>query len=512
MKQQKYLILVFLICSICKFIKSSETTTKEPSEHEMINGDEKVTDDLATNLTPDFELPPIPTLDTSIFESFKSVELVKNLTDRPTRSSSRFTTIGLDSTRSAALIDSNIVLTNGTSPSKRLLINSMNTFTFKLFKHLLNKYSNILISPISLYSSLIALHAASSGSTEAQLTKLLALNGVSEKQIAIGYRLIIDSMQTSLGEQNQFKLLNAMLVDKQITVSSSYQEKMSKLYNMVIESVAFATEGEQIYQYVNNMVNWRTDGNIASVLDDRPDPLSKLLLVNAVHFKGQWAKSFNPKETILMNFRNKDTEPTKIRMMKIISDFDVYCDNVRQRGQMAPICSVKIPYAGNQLSMQIIQSATSRSSLKESVESRLNSQLLKELDLKYESKQLELGLPSFRLEDAHELREPMEVLGANSMFTKDKANLDKFMARSGKNSTAIRGPKDDLFVNQFKHKASISVNEQGTTASAVTSVLIGNRNSPNKFFIDRPFIFLIRDNRSGTILFIGRIENLESSE
>lgn len=500
MNRSKFSLFVFLVCACSlNFAATNETTTIQ-----ALNSSADPTTSQSPARTspnaPNLDLPPLPTLDMSNFELPKSAALIKNLTDRPTRSS--FFNMG--STRSADGADLS---------SSRLLINSMNAFTFKLFSYLMEKYSNIVVSPISLYSSLIVLHAASSGSTEAQLTKLLALTGVSDKQIAAGYRSILDSMDSGLGDRNQMKLINTMLVDKKVPISSTYVDKMSKYYNLAVESVEFATEAEHIFQFVNNQVNWATDGKIKTILEQRPDPLSKLLLLNAVHFKGEWAKSFNPKDTTSMAFRNAEKPPSKVRMMKMIGEFDAHCDNMRVRGPNAPICSIKIPYEGEHITMQIIQSSSVKISLKEAVERRLNAQLLQELESKFSPKLVELGLPSFKLEDIHELREPMDFLGANSMFTKDRANLNKFLTRSANAANSSDAAKDsnaDLFVNQFRHKASISVNEQGTVASAGTSVLIGNRSGTNKFYVDRPFIFIIKDERSGAILFMGRINNLDA--
>lgn len=494
MNRSKFLLFVFVACSL-GLAAANENTTQQ------FNGSSTSQSPRKAN-TPNSDLPPMPTLDLSNFELPKSTVLIKNLTDRPTRSS--FFNVG--STRSADVTD--------LATSSRPLINSMNTFTFKLFSYLMEKYSNIIISPISLYSSLIVLHAASSGSTEAQLSKLLALTGLSDKQIAASYRSILDSMDSGLGDRNQLKLINTMLVDKKVPISPTYVDKMTKFYNLAVESVEFATEAEHIFQFVNNQVNWQTDGHIKSILDKRPDPLSKLLLLNAVHFKGEWAKSFNPKDTTPMNFRNAEKPPTKVKMMKMVNEFDAHCDNMRVRGPNAPLCSIKIPYEGEQITMQIIQSGNAKISLKDALERRLNAQLLQELEAKYSPKLVELGLPSFKLEDIHELREPMDFLGANSMFTRDRANLNKFLTRSSPtgNSTgeSNKDSSADLFVNQFRHKASIAVNEQGTVASAATSVLIGNRSGTNKFYVDRPFILIIKDERSGAILFMGRINNLDA--
>ena len=501
MNRSKFSLFVFLVCACSlDFAATNETTTVQAPNSSSDQSTSRSPDKTSPSV-PNLDLPPIPTLDLGNFELPKSSALIKNLTDRTTRSSF----FNLGSTRSADGAD--------LSSSSRLLINSMNAFTFKLFNYLMVKYSNIIISPISLYSSLIVLHAASSGSTEAQLTKLLALTGVSDKQIATGYRSILDSMDSGLGDRNQLKLINTMLVDKKVPISSTYVDKMNKYYNLAVESVEFATEAEHIFQFVNNQVNWATDGKIKTILEQRPDPLSKLLLLNAVHFKGEWAKSFNPKDTTPMAFRNAEKPPSKVRMMKMVGEFEAHCDNMRVRGPNAPVCSIKIPYEGRQITMQIIQSGNAKISLKEAVERRLSAQLLQELEAKFSTKLVELGLPSFKLEDIHELREPMDFLGANSMFTKDRANLNKFLTRSasaGNSSDVAKDSSADLFVNQFRHKASISVNEQGTVASAATSVLIGNRSGTNKFFVDRPFILIIKDERSGAILFMGRINNLDA--
>ncbi|RWS31769.1 serpin B6-like protein [Leptotrombidium deliense] len=371
------------------------------------------------------------------------------------------------------------------------LVESNNRFGFKLCNALI-KYSgkkNIFISPMSLFGTLVTVYAASSAETSEEMANVLELGHQREEDVQNGFRDILHNLMYENSKENTLKLLNAMFVDNSINVSSTFTDKVRTYYNGYLEKVGFASEPEYVVQWANQLVEWWTEGNIKKLLNNQLDPMTKLLLVNAIYFKGKWAEIFNPKHTTEYPFKNADGSVSKVKMMRLSSKFKTFCDN-----ETLNTCAIELPYSGNHLSFVVLlpMKGGDLSTLNVILQPEAVNTLLNNL----EERSLELGLPKFSLNANYNLHKPLEDMGMKSLFTPESANLSKI------------GSNKELFVKEAKHKTVIDVSEEGTVAAGASYVVIGNRVSPPRLYVDHPFVFIIRDLRTNVNLFLGRVSSL----
>ncbi|RWS10764.1 serpin B6-like protein, partial [Dinothrombium tinctorium] len=369
------------------------------------------------------------------------------------------------------------------------LVDANNNFGFKLVNSLI-KYSgnkNIFIAPLSLFSTLITLYSASSKQTNDEIVYVLNLQNLDEDDIQNGFRSLLHNLLYETGPDTTLKILNALLVDNKVNISKQYTDRIRTYYNAYLEKVGFSSEPDYVLQWTNQLVSWWTDGLIPTLLTREPHPTTKLLLMNAIYFKSKWAEVFNPKYTTEKTFTNQDKSESKVPMMLINSKFRMFCDN-----ETLNFCAVDIPYTGHRMAFTIFlpMNGIDLSFL----DKNLNTETLKLTLSSLETRSLELGLPRMSLNTNYNLHKPLEDLGMKTAFSSDKANFSKIGTNNGQ-----------LFVKEAKHKTVLEVNEEGTVAAAATYAVIGNRQSPQRLYVNHPFIFIIRDIKTGTILFHGRI-------
>lgn len=348
---------------------------------------------------------------------------------------------------------------------------------------------NLFISPLSLFSTLVTVYAGSSSSTEDEMIHLLQLKEMSESQVETAFRDVLHTLLFDAGRQNSLKMLNAILIDRDLNVSSAFVDKIRTYYNAYLEKVGFTTEPAYVLSWTNELVNWWTQGLIPSLLENPLDPLTKLLLINVIYFKGKWSETFNPVNTYQHNFRNHDGTVTRVPMMKQIGSFNYHCESVKYRA-----CAIEQLYAGRSLSFLTIipTNGTDLTGL----ERHLSSGLMHEMISGLGEASLELSMPRFSASGSYDLLKPLEDLGMKAAFSPQSADLSRM------------GNSKELFVKEAKHKTVIQVTEEGTIAAAATVAEIGTRKRSHRFIIDRPFLFLIRDLRTDAILFLGRINSL----
>jgi serpin B len=219
-------------------------------------------------------------------------------------------------------------------------------------------------------------------------------------------------------------------------------------------------------------------------------PLVKLVLTNAIYFKGDWVKTFDKENTQEAQFYQSNKSVSSCSLMYAKDDF--------KYGQFDGCQAIELPYSGDDLSMVVLLPKR-ESSLKQMLQS-LN---IKELDTQLRSlknQKVEVWLPKFKLETSYELKDVLMQMGMNAPF--NRADFSK-----------MTKDKTPLEISRIIQKAFVEVNEKGTEAAAVTVVMMATDSSINRhedlipqFRADRPFLFLIRDKKTGAILFTGGVE------
>jgi serpin B len=239
---------------------------------------------------------------------------------------------------------------------------------------------------------------------------------------------------------------------------------------------------------INGWVKKKTEGKIEKILEEL-DTNSVCVILNAIYFKGSWQSQFKKSNTHDAPFTVSADRQVTVPLMGQKGEFKLLAENDFQ--------AVSIPYKGNGLSMVIMlpNAADGLVALEKQLTSKNLTGWLSKLDHQPVRK-VDLYLPKYKLETAYDLIAPFKKMGIKDAFTNDVADFGGMGARVG-----------DIHISQIKHKAFVEVNEEGTEAAAATAVEMATKSIVYNpvFRADHPFLFIIRDNQTGAILFMGRI-------
>lgn len=367
-------------------------------------------------------------------------------------------------------------------------------FALDLFRTLNenNPTGNIFISPISISSALAMVVLGTRGTTAAQVSKALYFNTVEE----IHSRF--QSLNADINKRGApyiLKLANRLYGEKTYNFLPEFLASTQKMYGAELASVDFQHTSEDARKVINEWVKGQTEGKIPELLAAGVvDSMTKLVLVNAIYFKGNWQEKFVKEATTDTPFRlnKKDTKIVKMMYQKKKLPYG-YIQDLKCR-------VLELPYEGAELSMVILlpDDIEDESTGLKKIEKQLTLEKLREwtkpenLDLI----EVNVHLPRFKLEESYNLNSHLARLGIEDLFN-SKADL-----------SGMSGARD-LFISKVVHKSFVEVNEEGTEAAAATAgiatfcMLMPEEN----FVVDHPFIFFIRHNPSANILFLGRLSS-----
>ncbi|XP_070261920.1 leukocyte elastase inhibitor-like [Myotis yumanensis] len=370
-------------------------------------------------------------------------------------------------------------------------------FAVDLFRTLKdnNPSGNIFISPMSISSALAMVFLGARGTTEAQMSKTLHFDAVKE---------IHSSFQSLNADINKrgapyiLKLANRLYGEKTYEFLPEFLASTKKFYGAELASVDFQRASEDARKVINEWVKGQTEGKIQELLAaGMVDNMTKLVLVNAIYFKGNWKETFSKEATTDTPFRlnKKDTKTVKMMYQKSTFPFG-YIEDLKCR-------VLELPYQGWDLSMVILlpddieDEATGLKKIEEQLTLEKLHEWTKPENLR--SIKVNVHLPRFKLEESYNLNSHLVSLGIEDLFN-SKADLSG-MSRAR-----------DLFISKIIHKSFVEVNEEGTEAAAAATALIAfgcalMPKTVENFVADHPFIFFIRHNPSTNILFLGRLSS-----
>nr|XP_044991151.1 serpin B8 isoform X1 [Jaculus jaculus]XP_044991152.1 serpin B8 isoform X1 [Jaculus jaculus]XP_044991153.1 serpin B8 isoform X1 [Jaculus jaculus]XP_044991154.1 serpin B8 isoform X1 [Jaculus jaculus] len=348
---------------------------------------------------------------------------------------------------------------------------------------------NLCFCPLSISSALAMVFLGAKGNTAAQMSQVLCLNRDGD---------VHQGFQTLLTEVNkagtQYLLRNACRLFGEETCDflSSFKESCRKFYQAGLEELSFARDTEGSRRHINDWVMEKTEGKISELLGPGTvHPLTKLVLVNAMYFKGKWNEQFDRKYTRGMTFRTNQQENKTVQMMFKHAKFKMgHIDEV-------PMQVLELPYAEKELSMVILL-PDEHTDLSD-VEKALTYEKFRawtDPDTMTESK-VQVFLPRLKLEESYDLEPFLQRLGMTDAFEESKANFSGM-------STMKHVP-----VSKVAHKCFVEVNEEGTEAAAATAVVRNARccRVEPRFCADHPFLFFIWHHKTSSILFCGRFSS-----
>nr|AIE16052.1 serpin [Lampetra fluviatilis] len=365
-------------------------------------------------------------------------------------------------------------------------------FALDLFRELstASGAGNVFFSPASVSAALAMVLLGAKEETAAQMSKSLHLDGVED--VHGGYQSLLGAF-SSTTQGSVLRMANRLYGEKGYNFLQDFLDSSAKYYQAELAAVNFKEAFEEARKEINAWVEGQTEGKIQDLLASGVvTSLTRLVLVNAVYFKGSWAAKFDPEVTRDAEFKINKNEKKPVKMMYKKAKY-----NFSHVDELS-VNIVELPYEGNKLSMLLLVplAIEDETTGLEKLESALTLKSLNEWTSPENMSNLEvkLHLPRFRLENSYTLNDHLQRLGMSSIFTQGKADF-----------SGIDGTRD-LYVSHVAHKAFVEVNEEGTEAAAATAAIMMMRCARMGPVVraDHPFIFFIRENSSGSVLFLGR--------
>jgi serpin B len=372
------------------------------------------------------------------------------------------------------------------------LVESCKKFGLKLFKKIIEEQPdrNIFISPLSVSMALGMTLNGPDGETYTAMQQTLEFEGMTNQEINEAYQSLIDLL-INLDDKVLFEIANSIWYRNTFNVKQDFLETNQEYFDAEIAALDFNDPAS--VDIINNWVSEKTHDKIEKIINSI-DPLTVMFLINAIYFKGTWQYEFDKENTEDDVFNLSGGGTVDCKMMKIRGRFDYYEDDDVQ--------IIDLPYGDGDFSMTIflpkpgvdIDEFTGALD-----ESRWQNYLT---SLNSDSGTLEL--PKFKLEYKLKMNDVLKALGMSIAFDPQQADFSRI------------NPNVELYISKVLHKTFVQVDEEGTEAAAVTVVAINftSIGGDEEFYmtVNHPFMFVIREHHSETILFIGKMIQPEWEE
>ena len=372
------------------------------------------------------------------------------------------------------------------STAERNVLAASNAYSFTLW-HTINdslRDSNVFVSPLSASFALGMTLNGANGQTYDEMRSALRLGDGSLASIDSGYRSLI-ALLTSLDRSTTMQIANAIFYRSDFPFNQSFLDQASTYFDAEVKPENFADQAGTL-KAVNGWVDAKTHSRIPKVLDS-VDPATVMYLLNAIYFKGSWRDRFDVAQTRDAPFHSASGDQPS-RLMHREGKMNYAETNAFQ--------AVDLPYGDSAFTMTVLLPKSGNTV--ESVASSLTPELWQSLAASFRVAEVDLYLPKVTLSWKRGLIPDMKVLGMRAAFT-DGADFTRMSSRGR-----------ELFISLLQQNTFVSIDEEGTEAAAVTTVGISLTSAPvvTTVRVDRPFIFVIRERLSGTVLFMGKIVRL----
>lgn len=359
-------------------------------------------------------------------------------------------------------------------------------FALDMYASLCQNQGNIFYSPYSISTALAMTYAGACGNTKKEMAQALHFDML-EQNIHPAFNKLQSHLQNIQKEEPIIlNVANALWVEKTYQLKKEYLDLTKKYYSANIFSVDFGNNPEKSRVKINDWVEDKTEEKIKDLLAQGAiNDLTRLVLTNAIYFLGEWEKKFNPKATQESDFWLDETNKVTAPMMYQKDIFGYAAGDGLQ--------ILEMPYKGESLSMVVLL-PEKKDGLKE-LESTLNAENLEKWLAGLKKQKVETYFPKFKTTQSFNLNDILKSLGMKEAFTRsaDFFNME---------------PRKELYISDVVHKAFVEVDEKGTEAAAATAVVMELASMPMDvpvFKADHPFIFIIRERVTESVLFMGRL-------
>ncbi|NIM14152.1 MAG: serpin family protein [Candidatus Aminicenantes bacterium] len=385
----------------------------------------------------------------------------------------------------------------------RQLVNDNNTFAFELYHMIKDKAENLFISPYSISVALAMTYAGARNETEAQMAATLHFNFPQDKLHSLFNALDLELASRKQSDPNEgdedgkylkLNIANAIWAQEGYPFLDEFLDLLAVNYGAGLWLVDFQSNPEQARLTINDWVARQTENKIKDLLEENDiDQMTVLVLTNAIYFNAAWAIPFNKEVTYNGDFHLTDGTTIMVPMMipeqgsgKNGEDYTVALGPGYQ--------AVELPYYGGEFSMLIVIPDQGTFT---TFEQRLDYSLIEEIVNNLKGRAITLRMPKFGYEAKFDISKTLADMGMPDAFNSWAADF-----------SGMDGGFRNLYIGKVIHQAFISVDEAGTEAAAATAVVIKYTSiqDPLEVIINRPFIYMIRDIKTGAILFLGRVK------
>jgi serpin B len=368
---------------------------------------------------------------------------------------------------------------------------AIDAFGFDFYKKDLASGGNAVVSPTSLVLALSMAQAGARGETASQMDTVLHSasgtgggNGINSlDQTLAGFS---GTYKDASGSDHQLtlRIANAPFAQRDLQLQQPFLDTLASRYGAGLRLVDFQNDANGACRLIDSWVSDQTEGRIPRLLDSL-DPTTRLVLVNAIYLKAPWLEPFDETATKTSPFTRPDGSQVNVPTMSLGLSEGRYASG---SGWQA----VELPYAGRSLAMTIVvpdDLATFEGSLDATRFSQITAAL--------QPTAVDLTFPRFKIETKSDLNSALARMGMPLAFDPSQADFSGITTQ------------EELYISKVVHQANIAVDEKGTEATAATVVVMAAASAapiqPVTVHVDRPFLFAVRDTKTGAILFLGRV-------
>jgi len=369
------------------------------------------------------------------------------------------------------------------------IISADNAFGFELFREVckLGTADNLMISPLSVAYALGMTYNGAGGTTLQAFNDVLHFGDLSQEEVNESYKDLMDQL-LNLDKKVEFALANSIWYREGFQVIPNFVQTNQDYFDALVEELDF--EDPASVDIINQWIEDKTNDKIQDMLDEIP-PNAVMYLINAIYFNAPWKYEFEKTETAKGNFTLSDQSHHQVEYMNVTGNFQLTGNE--------DFTAVDLPYGDSAFSMLVMLPATGSSA--DDLSAKLD---MGKWDDWFENSRytgVHVELPKFKYKFKELLNIPLKELGLGIAFS-DKADFSKI-------TTSM-----PILISRVIHQSFIDVQEEGTEAAAATIVEMVNESTQGggsafHFKVDRPFLYLIKENSTGAIVFVGKVEKPE---
>ena len=366
------------------------------------------------------------------------------------------------------------------------LVRGNTEFAIALHQRLAENGGNLVVSPFSISSALAMTYAGAGGETAAQMEDVLRFPG--QDTVHEGFETLFGELREREAD-HELVIANALWGQEAYDFAPAFLDVLETQYEAPLREADFAGDPAAEADRINAWVEEQTRERIQDIIPPGTlDALTRLVLVNAIYFKGAWGEPFEEEATESEPFTRADGEEVDVDMMRQTEQF--------RYAEADGVQVLELPYEGRDVAMLVVLPETHDGL--PALEADLTAETVEQWVDALSQRRVDAKLPKFEFTTEVQLDGVLQAMGMRDAFSPEDSDF-----------LGMAPGADDLHISAVLHKAFIDVHEEGTEAAAATAVVmrvtaIMPEDDPVAFHADRPFLFLLRDQHSGSILFMGR--------